>query len=90
MKHVPIAEFKDRLSEFVAAVESGEEVTITRHGRDVARLVSPQVDEIAERRRVLADMAEFRAGLHTDGVRITRSDVLGWIAEGRNRNDDRH
>ena len=33
-----IAETKDRLSELVSRAEKGEEITITRHGRPVARM----------------------------------------------------
>lgn len=40
MKAVAIFEVKNRLSELVAAVEHGEEITITRHGSPVARLVA--------------------------------------------------
>ena len=39
MKTVAIFEAKNRLSEILAAVEHGEEHTITRHGTPVARIV---------------------------------------------------
>jgi prevent-host-death family protein len=38
---VSIAEAKNRLSELIRAVEGGEGVVITRHGRPVARLTAP-------------------------------------------------
>ena len=37
---VPVFEAKTRLSELLARVELGEEVTITRHGVPAARLVA--------------------------------------------------
>lgn len=40
MRAVAIFEAKNRFSELIAAVEHGEEITITRHGSPVARLVS--------------------------------------------------
>ena len=40
MKTVPVHEAEARLSELLAAVELGEEITITRHGRPVARIVA--------------------------------------------------
>ena len=40
MKEVGVLEAKTRLSALIDAVEHGEEVTITRHGRAVARLVA--------------------------------------------------
>lgn len=46
MTTVPLAEAKDRLSEYVARVErTHDRVVITRHGRPTAVLVSP--DDLA-------------------------------------------
>ncbi len=42
MKAVAVFEAKNRFSELIAAVERGEEITITRHGAPVARLVAIQ------------------------------------------------
>ena len=45
---VSIAEAKNRLPELIRAVEAGEEVVITRHGKPVAQITpAPQ-----ERRRI--------------------------------------
>jgi prevent-host-death family protein len=38
---VSIAEAKNRLTELVRAVESGETVVITRHGKPVAQITAP-------------------------------------------------
>ena len=40
MKTVAVFEAKNRFSELLAAVALGEEITITRHGAPVARLVA--------------------------------------------------
>ena len=40
---------KNRLTELIRAVEAGEEVIITRHGKPVAQLVAPP----PERRKVI-------------------------------------
>ncbi len=40
MKAVAVFEAKNRFSELLAAVEKGEEITITRHGTPIARLVA--------------------------------------------------
>ena len=45
---VSIAEAKNRLPELIRAVESGEKVVITRHGKPVAQLAPPP----PERRKV--------------------------------------
>ena len=41
---VSTAEAKNRLSELIRAVEDGEQVVITRHGRPVAQLARPPVE----------------------------------------------
>ena len=41
MSTASIAEAKAHLSELVARAEAGEEITLTRHGKPVARLVTP-------------------------------------------------
>jgi prevent-host-death family protein len=45
---VSIAQAKNRLPELIRAVEDGETVVITRHGKPVAQIAPPP----AERRRV--------------------------------------
>ncbi len=84
-RHVPIAEFKDHLSELVAAAEAGEEVIITRHGKATVKLV-PARDEDALRRqreqaveRIRAHMERMRA----EGRTATIEELIGWKNEGR-------
>ena len=64
MKTVAVFEAKNRFSELISAVEQGEEVTITRHGNPVARLVSfaaaGQVTE-GQREHVLMTLQRLRS-----------------------------
>jgi antitoxin (DNA-binding transcriptional repressor) of toxin-antitoxin stability system len=39
MQTVPVHQAKDRFSALLQAVEEGEEIVITRHGRKIARIV---------------------------------------------------
>ncbi len=50
-------EAKNRLSELLQRVENGEEVTITRHGKPVARLVPA---EPGDRERVIKALEELK------------------------------
>lgn len=63
MKAIAIFEAKNRFSEMIAEVERGEEITITRHGAPVARLVAV-TDKVTpprgQRLRVAAAMRELR------------------------------
>lgn len=66
MKEVPVYEAKTRLSELLASVEQGEQVTITRRGAPVARLVpvgSPvrRAAAVSQRQRVAGVFDTLRA-----------------------------
>ena len=79
MREVGVLEAKTHLSSLLAAVEAGEDVLITRHGRPVARFtraVAPSpaapVTTADERR---ARLAEFLARLLRDNPGLAD---LGW------------
>ena len=57
-------EAKTKLSELLDKVEAGETVTITRHGKPVARLVPASVgeDERARRRALIEEIKRKRVG----------------------------
>lgn len=64
MQAIAVYEAKNRFSEMIAAVEHGEEITITRHGMPVARLVAIGTTEppaLAQRQRVASAMQQLRA-----------------------------
>ena len=67
MQTVPVHQAKDRFSSLLQAVEDGEEIVITRHGKKIARIVkvadAAPSDEERERRRreALAQLAAYQA-----------------------------
>lgn len=64
MRAIAVYEAKNRFSEMIAAVEHGEEITITRHGTPVARLVAIGATEppaLEQRLRVVSAMQQLRA-----------------------------
>jgi antitoxin YefM len=75
MTSVPLAEAKNRLSEYVSAVErTHDRVTITRHGRTAAVLIS--ADD-------LAALEETIDLLATPGLSEAIAEGLADIAAGR-------
>lgn len=48
MRSVSVVEVKSHFSAFLAVVETGEEIVITRHGRPVAHLVPPVTQTAAD------------------------------------------
>ena len=83
MRNVKLSEAKDRLSELVSAVEAGEEVAITKHGRPVVRLVAIEEDRMAQQRAIVREMYELgQEILRTNGP-TTAAEIRQWIDEDR-------
>src|SRR3954466_15592573 len=64
MQTVPIHQAKSQLSELIRAVEQGEEVVLTRHGKRVIRLIkepeSEQPSIEARRQAIVAELEALR------------------------------
>lgn len=71
MNTVSIADAKNRLSELVKRAEAGEQITLTRRGRPVARLEVTQLSktpsQAAQVAGVFAALTRLRAGTSLDG-----------------------
>ncbi|MDB5752048.1 MAG: hypothetical protein JWP65_2469 [Ramlibacter sp.] len=65
MQTIPIHQAKSQLSELIRAVEQGEEVVLTRHGKRVIRLIkepeSEQPSIEARRQAIVAELEALRA-----------------------------
>jgi len=59
---VSIAEAKNRLPELIRAVENGESVVITRHGKPVAQIVPPPPARRAVQWGAMRDRIKFLPG----------------------------
>ena len=58
-KHVPVAAFKDRVSEYVAEAEAGGEIIITRHGKAAAKLVPYDTERKEKQRKAVEGLVSF-------------------------------
>jgi prevent-host-death family protein len=70
MPEVGAFEAKTHLSRLLDQVERGETITITRHGRPVARLIPIAGSSRDERRRAIAELKELRAGQTLGGLSV--------------------
>jgi prevent-host-death family protein len=59
---VSVAEAKNRLPQLIRAVEEGEKVVITRHGKPVAQLSPPPPERRPVRLGCMKDRIELRTG----------------------------
>ena len=80
MRQIGAFEAKNRLSELLVAVENGEEVTITKHGRPVAKLVPFTAHDQA---RVAAAIAELRELRHK--VRLGSGETVKDLTDAGRR-----
>ena len=81
MREVPTTEAKSHFAELVRAVEHGETIAITRHGKTVAHLTPALDQERAARKEAVERLrAHRRRWRH---VEATTEEILAWIREGR-------
>jgi prevent-host-death family protein len=81
MATVGAYEAKTHLPELLKRVESGEHITITRHGHVVAKLVPPGAASVRDVRGVVEGIKRFRSS-HALGQDLT---IRQLIDEGRSR-----
>jgi prevent-host-death family protein len=79
MKQIQASDAKARLSELLDEVERGETIAITRHGKQVARLVPEDTAREREIRQAMADIEAIRK----QNKPVTREEILAWRDEGR-------
>jgi prevent-host-death family protein len=81
MEQIGVYEAKTHLASLLDRVEEGETVTITRHGKPVARLVPVEAgdDKAKERTRALAE--EIRST--RKGFRVAADELRALTARGR-------
>jgi prevent-host-death family protein len=79
MREVGAFEAKNKFGQLLDWVEQGEEVTITRHGREVARLVPSRTGFNREAARAAAQ----RIRAMSKGVTLGRLKIKDLVDEGR-------
>jgi prevent-host-death family protein len=78
-------EAKTKFSELLERVSQGEEITITKHEKPVARLVPFEKPSQVELAALFRQMAEFRAGHPLNPKGLEKVSYRDLIAGGRKR-----
>lgn len=79
MRKVGSYEAKTRLPELLKAVEKGETIVVTRHGRAVARIVPVAGHDHEDAAEVIVRMKQARARRE----KVGRAEILAARDEGR-------
>ena len=80
MREVAATEAKTHLAQLLSAVEQGETIAITRHGRPIAHLVPAEAQERAARRAAVERFEAQRARWKDAGMSI--EEILAARHEG--------
>ena len=80
MKNIQVTELRSRWFELLRSVEAGEEIEITRYGKEIARLVPADSDGRLGRKRAIEEFIRRR----DEGPKIsaTLEEILAWRHEG--------
>ena len=81
MKEIGAFEAKNRLGHLLNLVENGEEIIITRHGKQVARLVRPE--PVIDRDQARAAVKRLRDRAVALKCKITLDEIKVYRDEGR-------
>lgn len=88
-QQISLREANQHLSRYIAAVEKGDEVVITKRGKPVARLVKIVAERKLTAEQEAALKRLFSAGLKTGGRMYTREEIyeerMAELEERRNR-----
>jgi len=77
MREVGTLEARNSLSALLERVEKGEEITITRHGKAVARLVPASAPhDVAKAKAAVAAIREMRKSVKPDPDGLTIRDYI--------------
>jgi prevent-host-death family protein len=81
MREIQSSDVKARLPEYLDAVERGETIVVTRHGKPVAHLVPAPAARGDQVRRALEGIQELKKKTK----KISLDEILAWRHEGHRR-----
>jgi prevent-host-death family protein len=84
MKHVPVAEFKDKVSQYFAEAEAGDEIVITRHGKPTVRITAASAERKNDQRKAIEALWALGQKIRQERGPTPIEDIVGWVREDRN------
>ena len=83
MQTVGIYEAKTRFSALIEMVEAGEEVRITRHGKEVVRMLPVRRRPVITDEQIVRELEQIQALHSTIAAPVANADVPALRAQGR-------
>lgn len=75
-------ELKTHSSEILKLVESGETVTVTRHGKPIAQII-PISNTSLSKKAAIEGLLDLSSAIAKRGEKITQDEFKTWINTGR-------
>lgn len=83
MRHVPITEFQANAAELLAAAEAGEEIVITRDGRNVLRIGLAEAERLARQAAAVERLVALGREIRATHGPTAAAEIREWVEEGR-------
>ena len=80
MERIGVEDARHKLADIIKRVEAGEEIVLTRYGKDVAYIASPEVDSVRKRKAFFILLKKMKM---CSSVKITPEEIKEWVEEGR-------
>ena len=85
MQSIGIYEAKTRFSALIEMVEAGEEVRITRHGKEVVRMLPVRRRPVITDEQIARELEQIQALQQTVQAPAEVNDALGLRRQGRSQ-----
>lgn len=80
MERIGIEDIRQHLSNIIKRVESGEEIMLTRNGRDVAHITKPCIYSTQRIQTFFSLLKRLKA---RTSIHATPDEIKQWIQDGR-------
>ncbi len=80
MERIGVEEARHNLTDIIKRVEAGEEIMLTRYGKDVAYIASPEMDYMSKKKKFFTKLKEIKA---YSSIKATTDEIKEWVEEGR-------
>jgi prevent-host-death family protein len=82
MRKIQSSDVKARLPEYLDAVERGETIVVTRHGKPIAHIVPAPAAQDERVREAIQAIFAMREEFKRKKKKISASEILAWRHEG--------
>lgn len=80
MERIGMEDARQNLADIIKRVEAGEEIMLTRYGRDIAHITGPGIERKHKTRAFFSLLKRLKTRA---SLSATSEEIMQWIQEGR-------